>query len=137
MRPPYEVFVLVRRSDEYLILHRSPRQGAYWHSVAGGVEEGETYAEAAVRELREETGLDAAPIDLCRPYDYPLDDPEHREKRGSASIHVECFLVEAPAGWEPRLDWEHDDYRWCGVDEAVALLFFPEPRELLQNVVER
>ena len=135
MRPPYEVFVLVRRRDEYLILHRSPRQGAYWHCVAGGVEEGETYAAAAVRELREETGLDAEPVDLGRPYDYPLEDPEHQRMRGSVSIHVECFLAEAPAEWEPQLDWEHDEYRWCGADEAVALLYFPEPREVLRNVV--
>jgi len=121
MRPPHEVFVLIRRHDEYLILHRSPRQGAYWHCVAGGVEEGETYAEAAVRELREETGLDAELVDLGRPY----------------SIHVECFLAEAPVDWEPRLDWEHDDYRWCATDEAVALLYFPEPREVLRNLVAR
>ena len=137
MRPPHEVFVLIRRHDEYLILHRSPRQGAYWHCVAGGVEEGETYAEAAVRELREETGLDAELVDLGRPYDYPLDDPEHQRKRGSDSIHVECFLAEAPVDWEPRLDWEHDDYRWCATDEAVALLYFPEPREVLRTLVAR
>jgi len=135
VRPPYEVFVFVRRQDEYLILHRSPRQGAYWHCVAGGVEEGETYAQAAVRELREETGLDAELVDLCRPYDYPLDDPEDRRTRGADAIHVECFLAEAPGDWEPRLDWEHDDYRWCGVDEAAELLHFPEPREVLQALV--
>src|SRR5581483_3511585 len=52
-RLPYEVFVFVRREREYLVLHRSERQGAYWHGVAGGLEVGETYAEAAGRALRE------------------------------------------------------------------------------------
>jgi len=134
MRPPYEVFVLVRRDDEYLILHRSPRQGAYWHCVAGGVEEGETYAEAAGRELREETGLDAKLVDLSRPYDYDLEEWEARFERGAESIHVECFLAEAPPAWEPELDWEHDDYRWCPLAEGAELLFWPEPREVLLSL---
>jgi 8-oxo-dGTP pyrophosphatase MutT (NUDIX family) len=136
-RPPYEVFVFVRRAEEFLILHRSERQGAYWHCVAGGVEERETYAEAAARELHEETGLVAEPVDLARPYDYALEEWEARYERGADSIHVECFLVDAPAGWEPRLDWEHDDYRWCSVDEAAELLFWPEPREVLQELAAR
>src|SRR5205807_2173271 len=61
-----EVFVFVRRGDEFLVLHRSPENDAYWHGVAGGVEAGESFAAAAARELREETGLVAAP----RPIDH-------------------------------------------------------------------
>ena len=49
----------VRRGDEFLVAHRSPESGGYWHTIAGGVEDGETFAEAALRELREETGLEA------------------------------------------------------------------------------
>ena len=133
-RPPYEVFVFVRRGDAFLVLHRSPKQGAYWHCVAGGVEERETYAEAAARELREETGLVAEPVDLRQPYDYELEEWESRYAPGNGSIHVECFLVEAPAGWEPALDWEHDEYRWRRSDEAGELLFWPEPREVLRSL---
>ena len=56
--------VLTRKSgSEVLLVHRSPKQGGYWHVVAGGVEPGESEREAAKRELREETGLvaDAVP----------------------------------------------------------------------------
>ena len=134
MRLPYEVFVFVRRGEEYLILHRSPRQGAYWHCVAGALEAGETAAEAAARELLEETGLDTVPQDLGRPYDYVVDESELHSAAAGARIRVECFLAEAPAGWEPSLDWEHDEYRWCPADEAVALLHWPEPRELLRGI---
>src|SRR6476660_9051826 len=56
------IFVTRRSGSEVLILHRSPRQGGYWHVVAGGVEAGETAIEAADRELREETGLVAATV---------------------------------------------------------------------------
>ena len=62
------MIVFVRRGDEVLAVHRSPDQGGYWHSVAGGVEEGESYADAAVRELEEETGLVADVASLERTF---------------------------------------------------------------------
>jgi lipoyl(octanoyl) transferase len=116
-----EVFVVVRRGAEFLVLHRSPENDAYWHGVAGGVEPGESFAQAAARELREETGLAAEPAPLPRSFRYD-------------GVEVGCFVVEVPAGWEPELDWEHDDYRWCGRDEACALLYWPEPAQLLREL---
>jgi 8-oxo-dGTP pyrophosphatase MutT (NUDIX family) len=136
VRQPHEALVLVRRGDEWLVLHRTPTFEAYWHVVAGAVEPGETAAEAAVRELAEETGLDAAVVDLERPFEYPLaEESEAVRARFAAdvvAVRVDAFLAEAPPGWEPRLNDEHDDYRWCSADEAEALLFWPEPRELLR-----
>jgi len=54
--------VIVTAGDRILLGHatRSPR----WDIPKGGVEPGETFAEAAARELREETGLVAAPAAL-------------------------------------------------------------------------
>ena len=53
----HEVLVFLYRDQSVLALHRSAAQGAYWHSVAGGVEPDEDTPAAAVRELAEETGL--------------------------------------------------------------------------------
>jgi 8-oxo-dGTP pyrophosphatase MutT (NUDIX family) len=113
-----EVAIFVRRGDQFLVVHRSPSQGGYWHLVAGGIEAGESPPEAAARELGEETGLAAEPRDLGRTYVYDV-------------ITVHCFVVDAPAGWEPVLDWEHDEHRWCSPADAVELLHWPEPREVL------
>ena len=116
-----EGLVVVRREDEFLVVHRSPENDAFWHLISGGVEQGETFADAAVRELREETGLAARvqPLESSFVYD---------------GITVECFLAEAPAGWEPQLDWEHDDYRWCSREDAGELLYWPEPREIVGSL---
>jgi 8-oxo-dGTP pyrophosphatase MutT (NUDIX family) len=116
-----EVLVVVRRGSEFLVVHRSPENDAYWHLVAGGVEEGEAFADAAVRELREETGLAAAVEPLDSPFEYE-------------GIRVESFVAEAPSGWEPMLDWEHDDYRWCSREEAAELLYWPEPRDVVLSL---
>jgi 8-oxo-dGTP pyrophosphatase MutT (NUDIX family) len=129
-----EVLVFVRRGDDWLVLHRSPRQGAYWHAVAGGVEEGETSVGAAARELQEEIGLMAEPVDLGRPFSYVPEDWEPRSRNGSGPFRVACYVVEAPLGWEPDLDWEHDDYRWCSKLEAVELLHWPEPTRVLEEI---
>ena len=134
MRLPQEVFVFVRRGAEFLVLHRSPKQGAYWHCVAGALEPGESFVEAAARELCEETGLVAAPVDLHRPYEYDIEGWEAHYRPDADRVLVECFLAEAPAGWEPTLDWEHDAYRWCPADEAAAILYWPEAREVLREL---
>jgi 8-oxo-dGTP pyrophosphatase MutT (NUDIX family) len=134
VRLPKEVFVFVRRGDEFLVLHRSPQQGAYWHCVSGALERGETFAEAAARELDEETGLVATPMDLYRSFEYAIEDWEAHYRPDADRVRVECFLAEAPVGWEPVLDWEHDAYRWCPVDEAAAILYWPEAREVLREV---
>jgi 8-oxo-dGTP pyrophosphatase MutT (NUDIX family) len=130
-----EVLVFVRRGDDWLVLHRSPRQGAYWHAVAGGVEEGETSAAAAARELQEEVGLVAEPVDLGSSFSYVPEDWEPRYRNGSGPFRVACYLVDAPRGWEPELDWEHDDYRWCSKQEAAALLHWPDPTRVLEEIV--
>jgi 8-oxo-dGTP pyrophosphatase MutT (NUDIX family) len=116
-----EVKVVVRRGDELLVLLRCEADGGYWHTVAGGVHDGETYGEAAERELREEIGLVARPRDLDRTYLYE-------------NVRVQAFLVDVASSWEPTLNGEHDDYRWCVADEAAALLHWPETRELVREL---
>ena len=117
----HEVLIVVRRGDDFLVVHRSPENDAYWHQIAGGVENGETFAQAAARELREETGLEAAVRTLDAPFRYE-------------SVYVESFIVDVASDWEPTLDWEHDEYRWLPPEEAAELLFWPEPAALLRSL---
>jgi len=127
--------VVVRRGTEVLVLHRSPQCDAYWHVVAGAVEEGESWAEAAARELAEETELRLPVVDLGREYVYPLAQESARSRARFAPeierVVVRCFAVEAPADWEPTLNEEHDGYRWCSPAGAAELLYWAEPREVV------
>jgi dATP pyrophosphohydrolase len=120
-RLPIEVFIVVRRGQEFLVVHRVPEAGAYWHGIAGGVEEGESPEEAAARELWEETGLEAVPTPLPTSFVY-------------SEITVHTFLIDVPEGWEPELNEEHDEYVWLSQDEAVERLYWPEPKELLRTI---
>jgi dihydroneopterin triphosphate diphosphatase len=124
-----EVLIHVRRGDEFLVAHRSPDSGAYWHSIAGGVEAGEDWHAAALRELREETGLEAGELQPIGEFAYVR---ESWESDPGLHIDVHAFLVEVESHWEPELNEEHDEYRWLPRNEAAALLFWPEPAQLLR-----
>jgi 8-oxo-dGTP pyrophosphatase MutT (NUDIX family) len=131
--------VVVRRGSEFLVLHRAPQFEAYWHLVAGGVEEGESAREAAARELREEVGLDAGRLrDLERPFAYSLaaESPAVRARFGATqtNVPVDVFVADVETAWEPALNEEHDAYRWCSREEAVALLYWPEPRQVVREL---
>jgi 8-oxo-dGTP pyrophosphatase MutT (NUDIX family) len=135
------VFVTRRSDSEVLIVHRSPAHGGYWHVVAGGVEFGESVEEAAERELHEETGL-AAPVTggiEATEYVYSLtQQPAQRRDLydpSVAQVEVTCFRVSAPDDWEPKLDWEHDDHRWCNPEEAFDVLRWPATAQALRQLI--
>ncbi len=137
-RRPEEVAIAVRRpGGEYLVLLRSPEKLGYWPLVSGGVDWGEEPAAAAARELIEETGLVAAPEQLGEPLGYDLaGDPEPVRARfpaGTERIVVWPFVTEAPAGGEPTLDHEHVEARWLDPEAAIALLEYPEPKEIVRR----
>jgi len=135
------IFITRKGASEVLVVRRSPDQGGYWHVVAGGVEPGESVTEAAARELREETRLVAevtAGVEVIE-YAYPLtEEPADRRARydpAVVQVEVTCFRVAAPDDWEPTLDWEHDDHRWCSPGEAVELLRWRATAGALRRLV--
>ncbi|MBU1663860.1 MAG: dihydroneopterin triphosphate diphosphatase [Gammaproteobacteria bacterium] len=61
---PVSVLVVIHSPDlQVLLLERADAPG-YWQSVTGSQDAGETLRETAIREVREETGLDAAQFGL-------------------------------------------------------------------------
>jgi diaminopimelate epimerase len=138
LRVPRQVLVYVHRSGpEFLLLRRIDRLGGFWQGITGAPEWDEGDNDAAVRELREETSLDAAVQPVG--YRYELRRPAEAETwdalygRGVDAVPEEVFAAAAPEGWEPTLSWEHDEYRWCTLDEALALLRYEENREGLRR----
>lgn len=113
---------------EFLVVLRSSARHGYWHLVSGGVEEGETPAEAACRELEEETGL----VGTLSFEPLPVSLSYHD---GTDRIAVHAFAAEAPEEWEPVLDDEHVEHRWCSAEDAIALLRYEEPRQALRETV--
>jgi lipoyl(octanoyl) transferase len=109
---------------QILMMLRQPEHGCWWQSVTGMMEPGETPEETAHRELREETGLTGVLRPLGLSHTFWVDptivhfpDPEPRFNTET------CFAMEVPADAAVDLEpLEHSEFKWCGLDEALALM---------------
>jgi 8-oxo-dGTP diphosphatase len=92
-RPWVGVGVVVWQDDEILLVRRAraPRMGE-WSIPGGGQDLGETVFEAAIREVREETGVTIRPTNIVTVVDSIL-----RDDRGAAQFHY--TLIEISAEW--------------------------------------
>src|SRR5829696_3948591 len=66
------VRAVVRDSEDRILLFHThevtaPELGEWWELPGGGIDEGETYLDAAVRELREETGISVSAAQVGPP----------------------------------------------------------------------
>jgi 8-oxo-dGTP pyrophosphatase MutT (NUDIX family) len=125
-----------------LVVRRCRALGGYWHVIAGGTEDGESFEQAALRELREETGLvldgDIGEIGRLQSIDseYNLSEPCGKsDAHPGERVRVRSFLLEVGDGFEPTLDWEHDTYRWCNPAEAISLLCWRNIRHSLVQLL--
>ncbi|MEX0606614.1 MAG: dihydroneopterin triphosphate diphosphatase, partial [Halofilum sp. (in: g-proteobacteria)] len=121
-RPESVLVVIHTRGGEVLLLRRADREPAFWQSVTGSLESGETPRTAAVREAREETGLSAENLIECRRRRRFFIPPSWRGRFESGVTHnlEHEFRLELPAPMEiQRAPAEHDAHCWLPRAEAV------------------
>src|SRR2546430_2005037 len=107
---------------EVLALRRAPggRSPGSWETVHGHIETGETPAQAALREVREETGLDPA-----RLYNLSRVEAFYRHRTDDITL-IPVFAAVVDAAAEPRTSPEHDRVEWLA--PAATPARFPPPR---------
>ena len=140
MRRPIQILVYpvkaVNHGWEYLLLHRLASRGDFWQGVTGGVEEGEEILDAASRELIEETGLIPSTIEkIDYTFSYPVGEKwRHLYAEGVEEITEYVFLAQVEGQQALTLDArEHDHWKWCRFEDALASLVWPGNIEALKH----
>jgi len=128
-----DVFVIRPLSDGWrvLVLQRAldTRCPGAWETVHGRLEAGEEPDAGALRELREETGLDAERFYVIAVQPYYL----------KVMRAVQLSVVFAAFVAEPAIvviGPEHQRFEWVGVDEAMARFAWPRERQALAEIRE-
>lgn len=113
-------------SIEVALVHR--RSPLLWALPKGTPESGETLEETAVRETREETGLEVR-------IEQPLQSIRYFFVRGTTRFHktVHFFLMRAVGGRTDAHDAEFDEVRWVGIAEALALMTHATERAVVEE----
>lgn len=114
--------VLLDGAGHVLLFHTHdrdhPQLGEWWELPGGGIDRGETYLEAAVRELAEETGLVVDASTIGTPTWRRRASFRHRQTRhvqDEVVVTARTPLSAPPIDVSRRLDYELDDYfdfRW-------------------------
>ena len=124
----------------YLLLQRvaTPQLAlpGFWQGVTGALESGESFEEAAVREVHEETNVLIEQVFRTGFIHYFPIRPEWRSSYGQRPVQVEerVFYAFVPSGTLLLLSSEHQAFKWCSAEEAVALLDFGQNRQCLLAV---
>ncbi|HEY1015245.1 MAG TPA: NUDIX hydrolase [Herpetosiphonaceae bacterium] len=128
------VAVIVWRGAEALLIQRGkqPNYG-HWNIPGGMVELGETVAEAARREIREECGVEISEPELLTTVDV-ID----RDEAGRVRFHY--VLVELTASWlsgEPAAGDDALAVRWVRPEELDGLPMWEQTRAVVRQAWER
>jgi len=122
-RPVVGVGVVIWREDKVLLVKRgaAPRKGEW--GLPGGMQKlGETILAAAVREVREETGLDISPLGIITALDAMTHDDENKLEFHYTVIEV---AAESREG-EAKATDDATDVRWVTLQQVEDLCSWPE-----------
>jgi len=141
-KTPISALVLIHTEDlQVLIMERADKKG-FWQSVTGSLEQGETPLHAAIREVQEETGLDATQYQL---QDWHANNvyeiyPHWRHRYAPGVTHNTEHLFglllpnTLPIKMAPA---EHVQYEWVDWREAAKRVFSWTNIDALSKLGER
>lgn len=119
--------VVFRKRDSSLeVALTSRQQGQVWCLPKGLVEKGESREQTALREVKEETGLQGKIVEKIGEISYWY---QSREERARIAKTVHFYLLECVGGNTEEHDFEVEEVRWFLLEEAKTVLTYRSERE--------
>ena len=125
--------VVYRRTEtgyEFVAVQRA-RHGD-WSLPKGHIEKGESKEEAALREVKEETGIEARIVSDLQEVVYFY----KRPKQGLTRKSVYYYLMEALTDDLGGPNWEVSESRWVLMSEADGLLSYANDKKTVQQALK-
>ncbi len=129
------VTCLLENKGEILILRRSEEVGTYrelWGGVAGFVEEDEEPYEAALKEIKEEVGLEKEDLLSVKKEDAVKFTDLYGDKLYDWVVYP--FLFHIKGRDKIQLDWEHTEFRWIKPSELKKYDTVPRFKEIVSKI---
>ena len=126
-----------RTADGVEVALIATRGGARWQLPKGACEPGETLAQTAIREVREEAGLETEVEEFLRSIEYWYWDTYQKETPELVCKRVDLFLLRVVGGELSDASFEVDSVAWFPLAAAIELLTFPAERAVMAEVPGR
>lgn len=118
--------IIKNDSNEILIVKRHPKSRTdpeMWELPGGKVEKGEHFADALVREIKEETNLDAEVGDFCEAIQ---NDYSHKR-----TVQLMMYLEDVRG--DVKISDEHTEYMWASIEKIKTLNVSTSLKKLLEK----
>lgn len=123
--------IIVNKHGQILLTQHSANK--YWGFPKGNISEGENSQQAALREVKEEAGVEAQILDKVGDSKYVYTHPQTKEKIFKI---VTIYLMRHVSGDPKDHDWEVSEAGWFSPEEALKKLSFSQDKSLLKKALE-
>ena len=134
--PRVATSLLINDEGNLLILKRSEKVRTYkgfWGGVAGYVEENEKPYETALKEIKEEVGLNKEDVKLIKRLDPIKFSDTYENQKYNWEIFV--FLFKITDKSKIKIDWEHLEYRWINPSEIEKFNTVPHFEDIVKTLM--
>ncbi|MGN6198907.1 NUDIX hydrolase [Humibacter sp.] len=115
-------YAVIADGSRVLLAHWNEHGRSGWTLPGGGLEAGEDPADAAVREVREETGYDAELDELIGVHSHVIPEDQRNSGLGALQALRIVYRAHVVAGrLTNEADGSTDEARWFRLDEIPAL----------------
>lgn len=119
--------VIYNDKNELLVMQRSDKSGGggKWSFIGGALEQGEDPYESIQREIEEEAEIRVSALKPFYLWSRTTGDGDF-----VMMIAYKCTALTT----EVTLNWEHNDYKWVSLEEALRLDLTNDSRQILNNM---